>query len=111
MYYHQPKITDISMLNSSLDYLKNDEIASVLYFSTQGGWLVSSSFMYYGKYEKATVTSGSIIGERNLTSEEIAKLNNSRTNIPACSMNYMINDSTLSNALNGKLVRVVYSLS
>ena len=111
MYYHQPKNTYISMLNSSLDYLKNDEIASVLYFSTQGGWLVSSSFMYYGKYEKATVTSGSIIGERNLTSEEIAKLNNSRTNIANCSMNYMINDSTLSNALSGKLVRLVYSLS
>ena len=99
------------MLNSSLDNLKNDEIISVLYFSSQSGWLVSSSFIYYGNYEKATVKSGSIIGERDLTSEEIAKLNNSRTNIAACSMNYMINDSTLSNALNGKLVRVVYSLS
>ena len=102
---------EIASVNSSLDYLKNDEIASVLYFSTQGGWLVSSSFMYYGKYEKATVKSGSIIGIRNLTSEEIAKLNNSRTNIANCSMNYMINDSTLSNALSGKLVRLVYSLS
>ena len=91
--------------------MKNDEIVSVLYFLSQSGWLVSSSFIYYGKYEKATVKSGSIIGERDLTSGEIAKLNNSRTNIAACSMNYMINDSTLSNALNGQLVRVVYSLS
>ena len=79
---------------------------------SQSGWLVSTSVIYYGKYEKATVKSGSIIGERELTSEEIAKLNNSKTTIGShCSMNYMINDSTLSNALSGKVVRLVYSLS
>jgi len=94
------------------DITRDDILTNVMkvYFIQQGGWLVNASQMLYYGETKPTITTGSIVGDRVLTSSEINALNESMGfNSATHAINYQTTDSRILSALNGKAVNMTFA--